>query len=290
MSRRGWIAALLALALACGACSLATSLDGLSGGDANANAAPGDDAGATATPPATDGGEPPPDAGDDPLDPYGREVSADAPSSWWRFEEEAGASTVADARGGHAGTPSQEMVLGVPGAIGKGARFAPWGGLDVGDVYDFAGASSFTLEVWAADEPNGKDRWIFSKRDEDVDPFQGWIMYARGSDSHVHFEFWGQGVDLSTQTRDRLASGFVHLVLTVAAEPSGRAVSTMYVDGVPQGGGTIDPKIDAPNTGEHLTIGASFTGVLDEVAIYERALPRERIVAHFEAGRASAGR
>jgi hypothetical protein len=58
----------------------------------------------------------------------------------------------------------------------------------------------------------------------------------------------------------------------------------LYVDGVEQ---ITDAAVDSVDTAASLYLGHRFWGTLAEVAIYDRALPADRVVAHHKAGRAT---
>jgi hypothetical protein len=49
--------------------------------------------------------------------------------------------------------------------------------------------------------------------------------------------------------------------------------------------GGFDNTLDLPDTPQHLRFGRYFDGVLDEIALYDKALPEDRIGEHFRAGR-----
>ena len=265
------------------ACSLTTNLDGLSGG-----AEPGD---ASVVQPPSEGGplpeaSPPADARAETASatPYADAVLADGPVAYYRFEDPEDSNSAKDELGAHPATVTQQgIVFGSDGVAGSHAVLLDGkAGLDVGDAFDFAGRVPFTLEIWVKPTTSDRGGHLIHKRDESVaGAFKGYILYT-GSAGDPHFEGWG--VDLSAWNDTPLPTAFAHVVLSVSYA-TGKGNATLYIDAQPTPHGGFDNVIDLADTPQHLVIGRGVVGVVDEVAIYGKALPPDRVLAHYRAGK-----
>jgi hypothetical protein len=142
--------------------------------------------------------------------------------------------------------------------------------------------SPFALEVWVRGTTSQLGGQLFHKRDESVaNDFKSYVLY-QGGDGTPHFEAWG--VDLSAWSDDPLPASFAHVVLSVSYA-TGKGNATLYVNAQPANHGGFDNVIDLADTPQHLVIGRTFLGALDEAAIYGKPLPPDRILAHYRAGK-----
>ena len=158
----------LSLAVAAGIAGCALhDWDGYASGVATVS---GDDAGKTETETGTGTGTTTPsDGGDagDALDSYGITVQADAPVAWFRFEGSSGATSITDVAKKYTGTVQTAAYFGAAGVAGHGVQLDGSGGFDLGDVFDFAGRSSFTLEAWVKTTSTAQaDQRLMFKRDD----------------------------------------------------------------------------------------------------------------------------
>ena len=238
----------------------------------------GDDAGKmeTGTTTPSDGG----DAGDA-LDSYGSTVQADAPVAWFRFEESSGATSITDVAKKYTGTVQTAAYFGAAGVAGHAVQLDGSGGFDLGDVFDFAGRSSFTLEAWVKTTSTAQaDQRLMFKRD-DTNNTGGYVAYLAG-DLTPHFEV--AGAALSSWNETAIPAGkFTHIVVTVAYV-NGTGTATLWANGQQankKGYYTMDA---IPNTTVPLSLGQSIRGTLDEVAFYDKALTDARVLAHYLAG------
>lgn len=78
--------------------------------------------------------------------------------------------------------------------------------------------------------------------------------------------------------------GETHVVLSVSYA-TGKGNATLYVNAPPTTHGGFDNVLDLADTPQHLTVGRTFRGVLDDAAIYGKPLPPERILVHYRAGK-----
>jgi hypothetical protein len=273
--------AVAAIALV-GACSLTTDLGGLSGG-----ADPADGASALPSPesgPPLDGAtssDAPADTGS--AGAYAAAVLADGPVAYYRFEDSSDSNFAKDEVGAHpANVTAKGATFGGDGVAGHAVTFDGNAALDVGDVFDFAGKQPFSLELWVKATTSKRDGQLLHKRDESVaNDFKGCVLYLGGG-GEPHFEAWG--VDMSAWSDDPLPADFAHVVLVVSYA-TGKGNATLYVNAQPATHGGFDNVLDLADTPQHLEIGRTFTGLVDEAAIYAKALPPDRILAHYRAGK-----
>lgn len=262
-----------------GACSLVDLGGFTSGPSAEPDAAPSGDA---SVPPAT-GEDAAASVEAGPAEhPYVVAVRADAPVSWYRFEEASDAVVAHDEVGGRDATVvAGSMGFGANGIVGRGLACDGRGqGLEVGDVYDFDGTVPFTLELWIDPTPTSGDQMLVHKR-KPGDPMLGYIFYVT-SDKRVQFEDWG--VSLSAWTTSPLPSSFNHVVLTVAYE-NGKGNAKLWINAQPQPNGGFDNTESTTDTDQPLRLLQGFKGRADELAIYDKALSAARVSEHYRAGK-----
>jgi hypothetical protein len=278
------------------ACSLTTSLRGLSNGDVvdpggdDASATP--DTGGEATTDAR--GEVGADSGGSPEGGgvgYRATILADAPLAYYRLADQDG--TAKDETGAHDGV-YKGAVTHAAGAIAGDANGAAVfdgssGYVDVGDVLPFLDTAPFTIEAWAAPAAGGTGPACIASK-----------SFATGGVSGGITEGYTLYLDPSTNTTNllRLRGGaydaargaalengkFSHVVATYDG-----ATLAIWVNGMAVGNAASARALVIH--AKPLTIGASrggiycfFSGALDEVAFYGAALSDARIAAHFKAG------
>lgn len=268
------------------ACALTTDLDEFAGrpnGGADAGGAPPSEAGAA--PDAARGADAAPSTS------YAAEVLADGPVAYYRFEDSPDAETAKDEVGSRTASvvtqSAKGVVFGVPGARGTGASLDGMSSLDVGDLFDFAGKAPFTLEVWV--KPKAKESYGNLIQKVNETSFDGYRLgLDDGQPSFMALKSGVTGPDgrvsLGAESETPLPLEFTHLVVTVAFKFQ-RGNATLYVNGVASPIGGYDSPGDLPDTTAHLLLGKAFEGTLDEVAIYDKALSPERILAHYNAGK-----
>ena len=266
------------------ACSLTTDLEGLSGGvdatDSSVGPLPIVEAGSLSE------ASPPTDA---PVETgtgnaYADLVLADGPAAYYRFEDPVGSNAASDELGKiPANLTGAGVTFGSDGVVGHAALFDGNSALDLGDVFDFAGQVPFTLELWAKSTTSNLGGLLMHKRDEHTGnsaDFVGYVLYL--DNATPHFEAWG--VDLSAWNDTADPAGFVHLAVAVSYA-TGKGNATLYVNALPAMHGGFDNTLDLADTPTHLTFGSTFNGLIDEVAIYTKALPPDRVIAHYRAGK-----
>jgi uncharacterized repeat protein (TIGR01451 family) len=209
---------------------------------------------------------------------YRSEVLADSPAGYWRLGETTG-TTAADASGnGRNGTyhgptyslgaagliegDSDRAVSFTDGRVELPTALSPWSG-------------DFTIEAWARPSQTSSYAALFSR---EVYLSNGFRLGQQGS----RWAFWTteSGGSVSVVGGTAVVGQTQHIVVT----RTGTAFR-LYVDGVELANGT--GTLVAPSGGGRIAQvgGAPFRGVVDEVAVYPRALSAARIAAHHQAGR-----
>jgi hypothetical protein len=278
MVRRAAAVALLlegALLASCWPGNLDTLTD-----DANvdvADAAPKGDASFTTDASVTGDASSVADARADAGSAYANAVLADEPSAYWPFEDPAGSILAADVAGSHPATPQGNVLFGVPGAVGMAVRLDGQSDLTPGDYFDILGASAFAVEFWARpDDGDAGDQNVVMKGM--YRGTSGYVAYFRAGPNVQFEETWAPDSERSAFKACPISNGFVHVVATLDT----KNLIHIYVNGVEaaladetsaEGGPIAD--------GDPLFLGQSFTGVIDEVALYDHSLSAEQVAAHY---------
>jgi hypothetical protein len=284
-----------------GACSLTTSLDGLSSGDVVET--PGGTDAASPEAAARDGGTETGTGSETGTNAdaeagaasYRAVVLADAPLAYYRLDDQG--TTAKDETGAHDGLYKGSVTHGGGGAIagdtnGAAVFDGSSGYVDVGDVLPFLATAPFTIEAWASPAAGATDPACIASKSYASGGLTGGITegYTFYLDAGTHAT---NLLRLRNSTQDgaqgsAVVNGtFSHVVATYDG-----ATLEIWVNGVSVGSGPSARALVSHT--KPLTIGASrggiycfFRGALDEVAFYGAALSDARIVAHFKAGTGS---
>jgi Concanavalin A-like lectin/glucanases superfamily len=214
-------------------------------------------------------------------------VLGDGPAAYWRLGE-ANGTVAKDEIGAHDGAYEGAVMLGASGAIAgdpdTAASFPGSGAASVqlGDVFDFAGSTGFSVEVWMRPEIEDSDyRRVVVKRVSDANGNQGYSIYIQ-QDHGVAFELYRDGTFVGAQ-----ASIALHEYSHVVGTYDGTA-ARIYVNGTQAG--YLMGAVSLVNTDVPLVLGAFpsggnyYSGVIDEVALYPVALSDGQVKAHYTAG------
>ncbi|MFO0899529.1 MAG: LamG-like jellyroll fold domain-containing protein [Pirellulales bacterium] len=209
---------------------------------------------------------------------YSAAVRSSAPWGWWRLDDPAGSPAALDSAAQHAGMVDATQFGGpsaIEGQPGNSARFGSAAARILVDAAPDA-ARGFTLEAWIKPANAGGLQQIASARGGG----QGWA-----------FGLSGQQLVLSAPDHeDYLATAALvrvgdwsHVAVAVGSDGS----AAIYLDGAAVGQFIAAAPFAS---GPTLALGGhpdgedeSWTGDLDEVAVYERALPTDEIARHFAA-------
>ncbi len=267
-------ALLVAAALAVPGCSF-ISLDGLTGGAGPPEGGAGEDGG--------EGGELPPG--------YPGAVLADHPVAYWRLDESSG-SVAHDSTDHHNdATYVGGVTLGAPGALAgdsdTAARFnGVTGFVTAGNSFPFAMNAQFSLEAWVMASSTSGYSGVISKNDDlGGPPSEGFLVFVSPDAGDFGFQrLDGDNASTAVSTAAASTTSFLHVVATFDGLDM-----ILYVNGEPQG--TQTAAFSIAGAMADFVLGAEaggtanyFTGVLDEAAVYDSALPSERIKAHYLAG------
>jgi hypothetical protein len=284
------VGGVLAAASAAGAtaCSLFTDLNGFGGGHTDNRADTDAAVDATADAAAVDAGAGATigDAGADrlPDDPYAAAVLADAPVAFLRLDEPSG-TTVHDVRGEAVGELQGGCGLARPGRVGTALELDGAScRLSLGARFPFAGRSPFTIEVWVRPTiADGQIRRVVHRSSRSLASTSGYTMYFR--DVFVQTTRTGVSTDDGYATGEPLpTTAFTHLAMTY----DGTTVR-LYTNGVldgsqPSASEIVDPADPELVFGDRAEqVYFKFAGLLDEIAIYDKALAASRIEAHVDA-------
>jgi hypothetical protein len=277
------------LLAACAACSLTTSLSGLSTGDP-ADGGLSSDAGDGAT--SGDSARDADTAPDGGATGYRATVLADSPLAYYRFDDTG--AVAKDETGAHDGT-YKGAVKHVAGALrsepGTAALFDGASWVEVGNVLPFTGNAPFTIEAWAspvagAGDPACLAAKSFAPGGASGDLSDGYTLYLDSGSNAVQFARIRSSVRSGPSAAGIANDRFTHVVATYDGK-----TAAIFVDGAAVASNPSGEQLTT--TSNPFTIGAGrggvycyFHGALDEVAVYGAALPAARIQAHYAAGKA----
>ncbi len=222
-------------------------------------------------------------------------VIADEPLVFYRFEEDAGATTLADSSGNDLNidysTPLGTTVLGESAAIGKGALFQADASIFTPLMLD-PSVGDFTIEAVLKPDATLGDGVPLANQDGTTGPGRSNLVVNAASN---YTTFSGGATTNSGVTA--LADSFDHVVLTYdqsASLEAGTPTFRFYVNGEAAGTSEVIPEAANGNW----IIGSNknqatqfFAGILDEIAIYDKRLDDpdgdgdvadSRVTAHYK--------
>ena len=180
--------------------------------------------------------------------------------------------------------PSAAEAVYTEGLFGRAARFDGASFLDGGAVAGFQYDDQFSVSLWMAPE-KVDDAGVVSRM-QDIDEGAGWGILLR--EGRVRVEFTMRHTDLSmrVETKRTLAPGaWHHVALTFGGKLPSHESLTIWVDGEawPFEVEWDDLKWPIAYRAYPVRIGAAagrrFTGTIDEVRLYGRALDAGEIAA-----------
>jgi len=263
-----WMAGAMALA----ACTLTTPLDGFADPVPVVNPPFNGDAG--------DGGSDAPDVG--PM--YAAEVAKDNPLSYWRLGETTG-TLARDERGVRGGTYVGTVALGQPGAIvGDRDTAVKLDGTSacvrISDTLAFSGLATFTVELWINPSSVGIERRLASRRTEGVE--SGYRVFLVST--QLRFERWVDGGSNGpTLAPLPPVDTWTHVAATYDGSSTRLWVNGTMADSAPSHASIPAVSADFVWGANSLCDGNYFSGVIDELAVYDHMLDSARIAAHIKA-------
>ena len=210
--------------------------------------------------------------------------------SYWRLDETSG-TTAYDSYDSYDGTLNGGTWA--PGQIWNGLSFDGNDYVDLGDVTQLNSVSAFTIMGWIKQDSNTANERVFDKinngnNDISVAPYGGKIYFEVGNGANSHGYWNGYSSNIPSGTWYHLAAVYDGSGATNADK------AKIYVDGVERTmsfSGTI-PATTANLAGYSFTLsrpGDDFNGMMDEVALYSRALSSSEILSHYNNGLAGNG-
>lgn len=224
--------------------------------------------------------------------------------AYWKLNEDSG-STYQDFYDGHDGVCAGSCPTAAMGSVEGGQEFdGSTTGIDVpADTdFDWGAQDSFSIEFWMkADGANSCSRSneiIVGRNDKDRpdDGLQWWVgvgCYAGGRAAFILRD--EDGITTGEVVGTTVVTDAVwHHVVAVRDADTGR--NRLYVDGKEEGSveanyvSGFDSTTDALNIGWlNRYQGYHFDGIVDEVALYDRALSTEEVEHHYNEGDAYPG-
>lgn len=271
--------------------------DGVAGGEHGGTGGAGAVAGGDA------GGEPnEPDAGagnEPSVSPYETAVLEAEPIAYWRMDIASGLS-VPDASGN-----DNALVLqgdgherGVQGAIvndeSTAIRFDGEASYAIASdprAFDFAESAPFTLEAWALRETGGTSYYqhLLSSVEGSAGARNGYLLYllpepGAGDFARSAFEYDQIGVEVGLLGTMPAEGEWAHYVATFDG-----LTATLYVNGTLEDSapvtGSVTARAGSFSVGRSSGAGDTyFRGVLDELAVYPRALGLVEVATHYALG------
>ena len=227
-----------------------------------------------------------------PLLSYFDEVTADSPTVYLRLGENNG-PTAFDETGQYSGTyPEGGVTYGEPGALSDDGNtavaFDGTSGIAMPPSVPFAGTAAFTVELWANQSSMRSSLGTTLDHNDYSQGLQsrnGWDLLLASKTVSLERYLMGDTAGSVVSSPAPLPTGAYHYVV---ATFDGESLS-LYIDAVLQATNSAAPTL--ADAGIPWTIGQQncpcagngYVGVLDEVAIYSKALARERIVTHYNA-------
>ncbi len=204
---------------------------------------------------------------------YAAAVSADTPVSYWRFGEASGTVAV-DQRGANPGKYAG-ATLGSPGAIPGDTAVRLNGtsssSITVPDSPSLHTGDSFSVEAWVRLQRTGVTQTVAGK--------PGGYLVLIDTAGRLVLRKPNAAAIVTAKTGIKDTTSFHHVVVT----KSGAAVK-LYLDGADVTGPVANRVIASSSSA--LTFGAgggALNAVLDEAAVYPRALSASAVSAHFAA-------
>ncbi len=252
-----------------------SAIDSADGRDGNTDADAATMADVTTTPDASSS-----DAGPDGAASaaYRAAVLADGPSAYFRLDD---ASGCADEKGG---TPcalaASGITRGVPGIAGSSAiRLEQVAATLTTALADTDLGKSFTIEAWIAMDAASAVPAKNVADMEDYAPSRAGVTMFLFTASQFRTETWSSGQFLSyTLAAAALTpTVFHHIVVGYDATTK---LDFGYFDGALSEGGSQTDAAARPIV-THPLVFTGWTGAIDEVALYAKALPPARVLAHY---------
>ena len=224
-------------------------------------------------------------------------------AAYWKLDE-TGVFTYYDFYNGYDGRCGAGAQCPVPttGYIDGGQAFnGSDTGIDVptraGDAsFNWGVDDSFSIEFWVQAGTaacSGGNEVIVGRDDNPNSSMHWWVGCQDGGEAAFYLRDTGGTLSYTVGTTDLTNGAWHHIV---AVRDASVDEIRVYVDSVPEGVASVaystgfDSSTAALNIGWLNRLGGyHFEGVVDEVALYDRALSQDEIDQHYEEGESSPG-
>ncbi|MDQ1684890.1 MAG: hypothetical protein QOC82_1627 [Frankiaceae bacterium] len=210
---------------------------------------------------------------------YRSQVLQDAPAGFWPLDETSAGSGATDTSGnGRTGAYSGGVTLGQPGATAGGTAAAydgSTGATTIPDATPLRLNGGFTIEFWAKLSAFANS-WPGLLRKGAAGTADGYVIWYT-SNGTLHFK--RGNLDVATPAGALATSAYKHFALV-----DDGTTATWYVNGSAVSSGQLAASLSAGT--DPLILGQGDQAgkqLLDDVAVYNRALPAARISAHYQA-------
>ena len=225
-----------------------------------------------------------------PTDNYGKSVTTDSPTLYWRLNEAAGATTAVDANGnGVDGTYYNGTVQGLASDVVPGDTAAGFDGSDdlVSSNTSFNNPTVFSIEAWFNTTTTSGGKIIGFGRSATGNSGSYDRHIYMTNDGRLNFGTYNGNLNIIT-TPASYNNGAWHQVVGTL----GSNGMQLFVDGVLVG--THPNTVPEGYTGYWRVGGDNswggnpyFNGRIDEVAVYPSVLSSARVMAHYKASGAA---
>ncbi|WP_210480609.1 PKD domain-containing protein [Naasia sp. SYSU D00948] len=223
-----------------------------------------------------------------PTDAYGAAIYNSQPELYWRLDESSSATAVIDYSGnGNGGTYAGGVTKPVAGALtGNPSTAASFDGSDDGAYSNarFSNPTTYSLELWfKSDSTSGGKLIGFGGNQTGLSQSHDRSVFLQ-SDGRIVFGTW-TGFENRITTSSAYNDNRWHYVVATQSSEGMR----LYVDGALAG---TNPQTGAEATTNYWRIGGDTTwggtnsayirSVIDEVAVYSRALTATEVQSHYD--------
>jgi hypothetical protein len=195
----------------------------------------------------------------------------------WHLDEASTATSVVDSSGyGNVGVPTS-VSFGEPGKLGSSASFAGNGYIEVPDSASLDPASGISIQLWLKTTSNNE--FVLHKYIENGNTYPGYGIAIFGGTLNCFMG--GTGGSWLGGSKWVIDGVYHHVVCTNV-----NGVTSIYIDGQLDVSGARTPSV----SNDPLYIGAgpggtgAFSGSLDEVAIWSRALSTAEVLELYRRG------
>jgi Concanavalin A-like lectin/glucanases superfamily len=224
---------------------------------------------------------------------YSHRVLRNDPVAYWRLNETSG--TVAyDKTGNYDATYVQAPAIGAPGLLAAPSGHSVWfdgigGRIQADALTQHTWWPGYTLEAWVRIDQTVNEEHIIAFNDNAGDNGLA-LLHDQPTGLFKFRDCEGQGCAAAFSTTMPQVGRTYYVVVTVNDRNRGR----LFIDGERE---AIFTSAIRPLTDGHLTIGGEydsaggsaiptsfFEGNIDEVSVYDHALPHRKVRAHYRAG------